>query len=125
MNGIGTIVKNGTLIVFSVRTPVVEFVTLYENFTLIALRFASKPTALMNCTVEMAAAACALMIAVSGPAQSQQQAISSVQHITDIHVPIVRLTHRQSCQRSRWRTARLLSPARQAVTRTMSALANS
>ena len=77
MNGIGTIVKNGTLIVFSVRKPVVEFVTLYENFTLIALRFASKPTALMNCTVEMAAAACALMIAVSGPAQSQQQAISS------------------------------------------------
>ncbi len=72
MNGIGTIVKNGTLIVFSVRTPVVEFVTLYENFTLIALRFASKPTALMNCTVEMAAAACALMIAVSGPAQSNR-----------------------------------------------------
>ncbi len=68
MNGIGMIVKNGTLIVFSMRSPVVAFVVLYENFTLIALRSSSKPTALMNATVEMAAAACASMIAVSGPA---------------------------------------------------------
>ena len=55
MNGIGTIVKNGTLIEFSYTWPVVMFVTLYVNWTLIALRFASKPTALMNCTVVMAA----------------------------------------------------------------------
>ena len=68
MNGIGMIVKNGTLIVFSKRSPVVAFVVLYENFTLIALRFSSKPTALMNSTVEMAAAACASMIARIGPA---------------------------------------------------------
>ena len=89
MNGIGTIVKNGTLIVFSVRKPVVEFVTLYENFTLMALRFSSKPTALMNCTVEMAAAACALMIAVSGPAQANNK--PSVQGIARMHALIVRL----------------------------------
>ena len=69
MNGIGTIVKNGTLIEFSYTWPVVMFVTLYENATLMALRFSSKPTALMNSTVEMAACACALMTADSGPAQ--------------------------------------------------------
>ena len=92
MKGIGTIVKNGTVIEFSYTWPVVMFVTLYENATLIGLRFSSKPTALMNATVESAACACALMTAVSGPAQAHEQVASIRTHIPALcYVPPIML----------------------------------
>ena len=67
--GMGTMVRKGTVMVLFNSAPVVGSRDWYENETVTAVRLASKPTVLMKLMVVIAEAACALITAVSGPAQ--------------------------------------------------------
>ena len=73
-------VKNGTSITLVIVSPDVELVVLYENSTVMAVPFSSKPTEFTKSTVFMAAAACAFTTATSGPATRKEADADNLAH---------------------------------------------